>query len=180
LHHRRGRTRSCKGPVAEVAELAGNADSIGKSLGVHRAGLGAKSLLESFRDNLGLSVLWGRDLTLSSHPEKGGVGIGSHLTALGVCHLIGNLLKLREELWEERCGIMGVLDELGHVVNNDSRLPLDGSGALPESADEEGDNDGEGGTLNLLDKGGGSKLMDAVSGLSLRGRREEARGQERM
>ena len=64
---------------------------------------------------------------------------------------------------------MRVLHELGHVVDNDSGLSLDGGCTLPKSSNEEGDDNGQRGTLDLLDKGGGCKLMDAVSGLSLGG-----------
>ena len=93
--------------------------------------------------------------------------VGSDLTALGVGDLVRDLLELRDQLGQEGSGIVGVLNQLGHVVNDDCCLTLDGGGALTEAADQQRHNDGQRATLDLLDEGGGCQLMNALSGLCL-------------
>jgi hypothetical protein len=93
---------------------------------------------------------------------------GGGLAALGVGDLLLDLLKLRHQLGQEGRGVMRVLDQLGHVVNDDGSLMLDGGGALTEATDEQRHNDGQGASLDLLDEGGGCQLVNALGGLSLR------------
>ena len=78
-----------------------------------------------------------------------------------------HLLELRQQLGQEGRGIVRVLDELGHVVNDDGGLALDGGGALTQAAHQQRHDDGQRAALHRLDEGGGCQLVDAVGGLSL-------------
>lgn len=51
---------------------------------------------------------------------------------------LAHLLKLGDELGQERCCVPRQVHQLGHVVNDDASLTLDGSLPLPQAAHEQG------------------------------------------
>jgi hypothetical protein len=61
--------------------------------------------------------------------------------------------------------VSGVLDELAHVVDNDSSLTLNGGGTLSETTDKKGAHDSKGGLLDGGNEGGSSELVNALGGL---------------
>ncbi len=63
--------------------------------------------------------------------------------------LVPHLLKLRDELGQERRCVGWVVNQLGHVVNDDTRLTLDGGGTLTQTTHQQGHDDGERGSLDL-------------------------------
>mmetsp|Transcript_6537 Transcript_6537/g.10320 ORF Transcript_6537/g.10320 Transcript_6537/m.10320 type:complete len:723 (-) Transcript_6537:88-2256(-) len=80
-------------------------------------------------------------------------------TGLGVSNGRGIGLKSREEEGKEGCGIERIVNKLGHVVDNNSRLTLGGGGLLPQSTKEEGHNHGESGRFDGLDEGDSGHLV---------------------
>ena len=78
-----------------------------------------------------------------------------------------HLLELRNELRQKRRSVGRVLYQLGHVVNDDSSLTLDGSGSLSEATHEQWHDDRQRSGLDVLHKRRGSKLVDAVGDLRL-------------
>ena len=63
---------------------------------------------------------------------------------------------------QKDCSISRVVHQLGHVVNDDSRLALDGSLPLTQASDQQGHHDGQGGSLHGLHKSGGRQLVDCL------------------
>mmetsp|Transcript_33348 Transcript_33348/g.54082 ORF Transcript_33348/g.54082 Transcript_33348/m.54082 type:complete len:374 (-) Transcript_33348:1800-2921(-) len=64
----------------------------------------------------------------------------AHLTTFGIRDFIRSSGKSREQLRKEGRRISGVIDKLGHVVNDHSGLTLDGSGAFLKTTDKKGHN----------------------------------------
>mmetsp|Transcript_37942 Transcript_37942/g.83342 ORF Transcript_37942/g.83342 Transcript_37942/m.83342 type:complete len:451 (+) Transcript_37942:129-1481(+) len=75
------------------------------------------------------------------------------LASLGVGNGLGVSLKSGKEEGKEGGGIEGIVNKLGHVVDDDGRLTLGGGGLLSEATKEKGNDHGKGGTLDALDEG---------------------------
>mmetsp|Transcript_14470 Transcript_14470/g.27591 ORF Transcript_14470/g.27591 Transcript_14470/m.27591 type:complete len:882 (+) Transcript_14470:386-3031(+) len=86
-------------------------------------------------------------------------GVLGHLTGLGVSDAGGVRLEGGEEEGKEGSGVEGIVDELGHVVDDDGRLTLGGSLLLAEAAEQQRHNHGKGGALDGLDKGNSGHLV---------------------
>ncbi len=86
-------------------------------------------------------------------------------TGLGVGKGGLDLDQTGEELAEERTNSALVVDELGHVVNDDGDLTLGGGGALVETTRKKGHHKGEGGAVDLLNEGGGGQELDGLGDL---------------
>lgn len=84
------------------------------------------------------------------------------LTSLGISKVVEVLLETWHHLGQERSDDVGVVDKLAHVVNNDSRLSLDGSLTLGKTTVQKRDHEGEGGLLNLSNEGGGTEKVDSL------------------
>mmetsp|Transcript_33591 Transcript_33591/g.74379 ORF Transcript_33591/g.74379 Transcript_33591/m.74379 type:complete len:529 (-) Transcript_33591:733-2319(-) len=165
-------------PVLQVDQLAGQRGSVVESGLVHRASLGAQTLSKLASQDGLLSLLGGSQLALTTDAQQGSMGLGGNVTALRVSHLVGHLLQLRQQLGQERGSISGVLHQLGHVVNDDSRLALDGGLTLTQATHQQGHDDGQGSGLDLLHEGGGGQLVDAVHSLNWAGNAANQGGQE--
>mmetsp|Transcript_13784 Transcript_13784/g.22476 ORF Transcript_13784/g.22476 Transcript_13784/m.22476 type:complete len:343 (-) Transcript_13784:67-1095(-) len=98
--------------------------------------------------------------------------VGQSLEALHLLHgLFGDATRLRvgnglsidlqsgKEKGEEGSGIDGIVDKLGHVVDNDSGLTLGGGGLLPQSTKEEGHDHGQSGRFHALHEGDSRHLV---------------------
>lgn len=84
------------------------------------------------------------------------------LTGLGVSQVVVVLLKRGHQLGQESRNNLGVLDELAHVVDDDSRLTLDGSLALNETTLKQGNHDGEGRLVDISDESGGTEQVNSL------------------
>ena len=99
----------------------------------------------------------GRELLLLSlavarHPLQSRKGLDGHSAGLRVSNLIGRLLETGQEQRQETLSIGRVVDELHHVVNDLAGLTPDSGGALAQTAEQEGNHEGEGGGADSLSK----------------------------
>mmetsp|Transcript_42170 Transcript_42170/g.51201 ORF Transcript_42170/g.51201 Transcript_42170/m.51201 type:complete len:604 (-) Transcript_42170:85-1896(-) len=102
-------------------------------------------------------------LLATSSSKEGLVTTSSNTTALRIRHLVHGILQERQQLGDEGLGIHGILNQLAHVVNNDSRLTLDGNlGLTVEPTQQERSHNGQHRCLNLLHEGGTSQLVHAL------------------
>mmetsp|Transcript_18397 Transcript_18397/g.42605 ORF Transcript_18397/g.42605 Transcript_18397/m.42605 type:complete len:482 (-) Transcript_18397:32-1477(-) len=92
-------------------------------------------------------------------------GLGGNLAGLGVRELGREAVDGRHELGEEGLGLARVVDELGHVVDDDGDLALDLSLLLLAAAEEDGHSDGERRGVDRLDEDGGRELVDSLGDL---------------
>mmetsp|Transcript_9670 Transcript_9670/g.23948 ORF Transcript_9670/g.23948 Transcript_9670/m.23948 type:complete len:871 (-) Transcript_9670:317-2929(-) len=84
---------------------------------------------------------------------------------LRVRELVGEALDAGHQLGEEGLGLAGVVDELGHVVDDDGNLALDLCLLLGSPADEEGHRDGERGGVDRLHEHGGRERVHGLGNL---------------
>ena len=57
----------------------------------------------------------------------------------------------QQQLWQEGCCVLGVVHQLGHVLNDDSGLTLDGGGVVvAQTTHQQWHHDGQGGGLHSL------------------------------
>ena len=110
------------------------------------------------RGNLGDLAI--NDMTNTDESLKTLLGL---LTGLGIGEGLVVLLEGGHQLGQERGDNLGVLDELGHVVDDDSGLALDGGLTQSETTFEQGNHDGEGWLVNVSDESGGAKQMNRLS-----------------
>lgn len=97
-----------------------------------------------------------------TNTDKGIQSLLGLLTSLGVGKVVVVLLERRHELGQESSDNLGVLDKLAHVVDNDSRLTLDGSLALNETTLEKRYHDGESGLVDISDESGGTEQVNGL------------------
>ena len=133
--------------------------------GIDAVGGTAQSGLE-LRSDLG-GVATGGDGLVGEGLEALELGNGTlgDLTGLGIGDGLGVGLEGGEEEGKEGGGIDRVVHELGHVVDDDGRLTLGGGGLLAETAEEKGDDHGEGGRLDGLDEGDAGQLVHDLGDL---------------
>ncbi|KUI57464.1 hypothetical protein VP1G_10889 [Cytospora mali] len=127
--------------------------------------LGRQDLLEVGQDNSDLAVV-GRlrnlavlDVTNTLEGLEGLLGLS---TSLGVSQVLVVLLQTWQHLGQERSDHVGVVDKLAHVVNNDSRLSLDGSLAFSQTTVKKRDHEGQSRLLDLGDESGGTEQVDGL------------------
>ncbi|CAG9977931.1 unnamed protein product [Clonostachys byssicola] len=127
--------------------------------------LGSKDLLELGKDDLLVTVVAGlRDDTILDVTDTG-EGVESLLgllTGLGVSQVFVVLGKTWHHLGQERSDNVGVVDQLAHVVNNDSSLSLDGGLTLSKTTIQKRNHEGKSGLLDLGNEGGGTEQMDGL------------------
>jgi len=112
----------------------------------------------------GDDLVLGTGLTTTDANQSGTSALGN-VTELGGGTNLDHTVQTGKELGQELLGVSRVLDELAHVVNNDGSLTLNGGGTLSKTTDQERAHNGKSGLLNSGNKGGGSKLMNAVGSL---------------
>lgn len=96
---------------------------------------------------------------------KSGDGAVYDATCLRIGNVVADLEKTREQLGQEGTNGVFVVDELGHVVNDDGGLTSDGSCTLVETTSQKGNHQGESGRVNFRDESGGSQELDSLGGL---------------
>lgn len=84
------------------------------------------------------------------------------LTGLGVSQVVVVLLQSRHQLGQESGDNLGVLDKLAHVVDDDSRLTLDGSLTLDKTTLKQGHHDGESGLVDVSDESGSTEQVNGL------------------
>ncbi len=102
------------------------------------------------RWEVGTVTLW--DL---SDITKGLDGTVNDTTSFWVSDGLGDLDETWEELGDERSDGVLVIDELGHVVSDDSNLSLDGGGSLVKTSRKKRSHEGEGRSIDFGNEGGG-------------------------
>ena len=152
-----------------VNKLAGNGSNVLEDGGELLGGLGvlatSKDLLEVVKDDLDVAVVLGlgdlaiNDVTNAGDGVKSLLGL---LTSLGISQVLVVLLETGHHLGQERSDDVGVVDELAHVVNNDSRLALDGGLTLSETTVKKGNHEGKSGLLDLSDESGGTEQVNGL------------------
>ncbi|KAI6776795.1 hypothetical protein HG530_000740 [Fusarium avenaceum] len=127
--------------------------------------LGRESGLNLGDNNVKSTVVLGlRDDTVLD-VTNAGEGVKSLLglvTSLGISQVLVVLLETWHHLGQERSDNVGVVDELAHVVNNDSCLSLDGGVTLSETTIQKGNHEGKSRLLDLSDEGGGTEQVDSL------------------
>ena len=88
--------------------------------------------------------------------------LAAHGARLRVGDLLLGLVQSGHQLGEEGRGILGILDELGHVVDDHGAHALGGGGPDAEAEEEERRDEREGRGGHGLHKGGGRELLDAL------------------
>mmetsp|Transcript_16713 Transcript_16713/g.31311 ORF Transcript_16713/g.31311 Transcript_16713/m.31311 type:complete len:587 (+) Transcript_16713:1449-3209(+) len=128
-------------------------------------GLGGKVLLKNLLELGGITA--GGHGLLAESLKAGHLGDGAlgDLAGLGVGDRVGVGGKSGEEEGEERGGVGRVVDELGHVVDDDGTLPLGGGTLLLQSTEQKGDGHGESGGLDTLDEGDSGELVHDLRNL---------------
>lgn len=107
------------------------------------------------------------DLTLTRGLDHGGQCALADGTGLGVGDGLGVLLQNGLEDGDEGEHLLGVLDELAHVVNDDTALTLDLLLGEVETAEEDGLHDSERGGLDVLDEDATGELLDGLGDVGL-------------
>ncbi|TFB05190.1 hypothetical protein CCMA1212_003081 [Trichoderma ghanense] len=154
--------------LLHVDELAGNGGNVlSDRLHLLEQGsvAGGQDLLELGKDDLDIAVVAGLgDLAVDDVADtaKGVEGLLGLLTSLGIGKGVVVLLEAGNHLVQEGSDDVGVVDELAHVVNNDSRLSLDGGVVLLETTAQQRDHESKGGLLDLGDEGGGTEKVDSL------------------
>jgi len=127
--------------------------------------LGLEDLLEDSGDggdvtgggDLGdLTIL---DITNTGEGVQGLLGL---LTGLRVGQGVVVLVQSRQHLRQERSDNLGVLDQLTHVVDDDSGLTLDGSLTLNETTVQQGNHDGKGRASDIGNESGGTEQVNGL------------------
>eukprot|EP00850_Spirogloea_muscicola_P001798 SM000007S20758 [mRNA] locus=s7:31297:34761:+ [translate_table: standard] len=81
-------------------------------------GAGLDNFLERRQNHRLIDGLGRSELALASHTDECGMGLGCHLPALGIRHLLAHLLQAREELRQEGGGVCGVVHKLHDTGSN--------------------------------------------------------------
>ncbi|KUI63666.1 hypothetical protein VM1G_12020 [Cytospora mali] len=127
--------------------------------------LGRQDLLKVGQDNFDLAVV-GRlgDLAVLDVTDtlNGLESLLSLSTRLGISQVLVVLLQTWQHLGQERSNNVGVVDKLAHVVNNDSRLSLDGSLTLSQTTVKKRDHEGQSRLLNLGNESGSTEQMNGL------------------
>ncbi|KAM3086346.1 hypothetical protein ACMFMG_012162 [Clarireedia jacksonii] len=123
--------------------------------------LAAKDVLEDIQDSGDVtSVGYFRDLSVSTNSTDTLEGVKSLLglfTRLRISQVVVVLVESWHQLWQESSDNVRVLDQLAHVVNNDSRLSLDSGLTLVETTIQKRNHDGQSGLVNVSDESGSTK-----------------------
>ena len=69
-------------------------------------------------------------LFASTNTDEGSLGLGGHVAEFRVCSGGDDTVQTREELGQELLSVSGVLNQLAHVVDDDSCLAEDGLSRL--------------------------------------------------
>lgn len=155
--------------VLLVDQLASNGGDVLEDRGELVAGgvlvLGRESGLEVSQDDLDLTVVGGLGNDAVLDVTDTGQGVQSLLrlaTGLRISQVVVVLVQSRPHLRQEGVDDVGVVDKLAHVVNNDSRLSLDGSLTLGQTTVQKRNHEGKGGLLDLGDESGGTEQVDGL------------------
>lgn len=127
--------------------------------------LGRENVLEVTQDDLDLTVVGGlRDLAVLdvTNTDEGVQSLLCLATSLRVSQVVVVLVQSRPHLGQERVDNVGVVDKLAHVVNDDSRLSLDGGLTLGQTTVQKRNHEGEGGLLDLGDESGGTEQVNGL------------------
>ncbi|ROV98021.1 hypothetical protein VMCG_07082 [Cytospora schulzeri] len=127
--------------------------------------LARQNVLEVGQDDLDLTVVGGLgDLAVLdvTNTVDGLESLLSLATSLGISQVLVVLLQTGQHLGQERSNNVGVVDKLAHVVNNDSRLSLDGSLTLGKTTVEKRNHEGQGRLLDLGDESGSTEQVNSL------------------
>jgi len=83
-------------------------------------------------------------------------------TSLRVGESLVVLVEGRHQLRQERSDDLRILDKLTHVVDDDSRLTLDGSLTLSKTTLKKRDHDGQGRLMDISDESGGTEQVNSL------------------
>ncbi|TLD24339.1 hypothetical protein PspLS_06344 [Pyricularia sp. CBS 133598] len=151
--------------VNELASDGGNVLDDGSellSLGILLAG---KSVTNVGSDGSNVTIVAAlgnlaiNDVTDAGQSVKTLLGL---LTSLGVGHVLEVLLQVGHEPGKEGRDDVGVVDELAHVVDDDSSLTLDGSVTLLKTTLQKRNHQGQGRLSDLRDESGGTQQVDGL------------------
>mmetsp|Transcript_3620 Transcript_3620/g.15897 ORF Transcript_3620/g.15897 Transcript_3620/m.15897 type:complete len:231 (+) Transcript_3620:967-1659(+) len=167
-------------PVAVVVNLA--VDERAHQGGDVLGGFGGDA--SGCLDLLGDDVADSLDGLVSLEPGVDGLQLLESLAAHGARLRVGDLLlglvQRGHELGEERRGVLGILNELGHVVDDHGAHALGGGGPDAEAEEEERRDEREGRSGHRLNKGGGRELLHALDNLLVVDGGSDESGDERL
>lgn len=151
-----------------IDELTGNGGNVLDDSGelLDSGGvLAAKDLLKVAKDDVdiaGVASLGDFAIDNVTNAGKGVKSLLGLLTGLRISEVVVVLLETGHHLGQERSNDVGVVDELAHVVDNDSGLTLDGGVALSKTTIKERNHEGKSGLLNLSDESGGTEQVNGL------------------
>lgn len=151
-----------------VDEQTSNGSSVLKNRGELLEGssvLAGEDLLEVAHDGRDIAVVLDlRDLAVNdvTNADEGVESLLGLLTSLGISQVLEVLLESGHHLGQERSNNVGVIDELAHVVNDDSRLTLDSGLALSKTTVKKRNHQGKSGLLDLGNESGGTKQVNSL------------------
>ena len=160
-------------PVASVAEvsseLSGVVDERGGSVEVGSGIDLLDSLEETGSEFLGGEVTRRREVG-SVSGALGGVsesldGLDNDTTSFGVTDGVLDLDETGKEFRDERTDSVFVVDELGHVVDDDSDLTDSSGELLGKTSGEKGSHEGESRSIDFLNESGSGKKLDGLGSL---------------
>ncbi|CEI62809.1 unnamed protein product [Fusarium venenatum] len=99
------------------------------------------------------------DVTNTGEGVKSLLGL---LTGLGISQVVVVLLETWHHLGQERSDNVGIVDELAHVVNDNSGLSLDSGITLSQTTIQKRDHEGERGLLDLSNESGGTEQVNGL------------------
>ncbi|PTD06759.1 hypothetical protein FCULG_00006734 [Fusarium culmorum] len=99
------------------------------------------------------------DVTNAGEGVKSLLGL---VTSLGVSQVLVVLLETWHHLGQERSDNVGIVDELAHVVDNNSGLSLDSGVTLSQTTIQKGNHEGKSRLLDLSNEGGGTEQVNGL------------------
>uniref|UniRef100_A0A098DMI5 Uncharacterized protein n=1 Tax=Gibberella zeae (strain ATCC MYA-4620 / CBS 123657 / FGSC 9075 / NRRL 31084 / PH-1) TaxID=229533 RepID=A0A098DMI5_GIBZE len=99
------------------------------------------------------------DVTNAGKGVKSLLGL---VTSLGVSQVLVVLLETWHHLGQERSDNVGIVDELAHVVDNNSGLSLDSGVTLSQTTIQKGNHEGKSRLLDLSNEGGGTEQVNGL------------------
>jgi len=151
-----------------VNEQTGNGSSVLENRSELLEGssvLAGKDLLEVTHDGSDIAVVLNLgDLAVNdvTNADKGVESLLGLLTSLGISQVLVVLLESGHHLGQERSNNVGVVDELAHVVNDDSSLTLDGGLTLSKTTVKKRNHKGKSGLLDFGNESGGTEQVNGL------------------
>lgn len=149
--------------VVNLSKLTDDGGNEREGLLVSLVGLGNNALQGS--QELWHGVLGGDGWVHGSVSLQRLLRSSNDISGLWIGHTLEGLLQVSLEGTHEWSEQTGVLDQLGHVVDNDGGLSLDWSLSRVETTGQERGHDGERWGLHLLDEGSSSESVDSLGNL---------------